>query len=231
MPHFFYVLDGDFFHAQVRPALAECRRRRSFVPCRALCHEILTQSARLSAAERADLTSSLVARVAEGLPFDARYWPCLVGEVLAYGAVACPRLELDPRTLCCLLAPERLGLGRIRREALTPIEQVFFGTGDLVFGPYPYLPKQAGLNDRADVARLAGYLQSINPCVWTTDALVPLLDLPDPEARADELAQAQDWWPDLVRLYQTAHMDDCILIVETLERPPVISDPSVISDQ
>ena len=48
----------------------------------------------------------------------------------------------------------------------TPIRQVLFGSRDLVFGGSCYRPDFAGYNDLADVARLKGYLQSIDPIAW-----------------------------------------------------------------
>jgi hypothetical protein len=214
MADYFLVLDGAAFEGQVRPALAESWRRRSFEPCRALCAGLV--SAARSYAERYHTGDAepLVARVAAGLPFDRAYWRALVGEVLLFEAVEIPEFQTCAETLCCLLAPEQVQAGFVLRERLAPIQQAHRGSRDLTFGTAVYRPEHAGYNNAADVARLADYLASVQPERWTPTALADLGGDLDDEERAEELAFAREWFPALRDLYGRARDQGRVLVIE-----------------
>ena len=191
MVHYFYVLPGPFFE-RLRRDLGDSWRQRSFGPCLALCRE-LAASQRLA-------DESLVALVAGGARFDRNLWHALVGECLIDGADAMPCLETAPRSLLCLLAPERLHADPAQRDGFSPIEQIHFGSQDLRLGSF-YRPDYVGLNDADDIARLTRYLANVDPSLWTPDHLRDLPDLADDADRGEELAYVRDWWPALCDLY------------------------------
>src|SRR5262245_36784539 len=102
MPLYFMLHDAARFDRQIRPALAESWRRRSFALCRALCAE-LTPAA-LAFCERYCVSRDefLLFQVGQGLPFDRGSWRLLIGEVLLYGAAEVPELQSTPETLTWL---------------------------------------------------------------------------------------------------------------------------------
>src|SRR5262249_22272129 len=143
-------------------------------------------------------------------------WRCLVGEILMIGAVEVPEIETAPDSLCCILAPDRYCEEFTARERFAPIQQVHFGTRDLLFGSAFYRPDYAGWNDRADMERLARYLGDIYPESWRVSDLFSHRDLADDRERAEELEYVRDWFPALRELYQHAADKDRILICETI---------------
>lgn len=214
MAEYYLCLDAETFLQRIRPALSHSWRKRSFDPCRSLCGELLpavqayTQRYHLSEQE------TLVAQVADGIPFDRVCWRHLVGEVLLFAAVEIPELASNAETLCCLLGAVPNRRESVIREQFAPIEQVLLGSRDLTFGTAIYRPDQAGYNDPDDVARLAAYLASIQPQQWTGDDLRPLSDLEDDEERSDELEFVSEWFPALVELYQRTQEKQRVLIIE-----------------
>src|SRR5262245_31408415 len=149
MPHYFLLLDGGDYQARIVPALAASWRERSFGPCRALADWLRPA---LEAARSSFFTGTeepLLVAIAGGVPFERRAWRRLVGEVLRVAAREVPEIETAPEALRCLLAPD------------TAIDQAHFGSRSLVFGSAIYRPDHAGLNDRADVERLAAYLGGV----------------------------------------------------------------------
>ncbi|MCI0379514.1 MAG: hypothetical protein L0215_18045 [Gemmataceae bacterium] len=181
---------------------------------------------------------ALIRQVLQGIGFDKSYWKCLVGECLVYGAVDVPRVTVSPHTVCALVAPapqaapsllspgsegspcspqaslRACGIDATPRPRTSSVRQALFGSRDLAFGPAFYRPDRAGWNDAADCARLLVYLQSIQPDNWRTEDLAALVELVDADERQEELAHARDWWPDFVRLYQTAVEDGLMLVCE-----------------
>ena len=199
---YFYLLEQGFFQSMAR-ALARSFRERSFAGCHDLCGLLLAKNPAAPA-------DSLVRTLPLGLLFDRLFWQGLIGECLVHGAAEIPRLETAPHTLCSLLAPQRPALADVPRVQFTPIEQVHFGSRDLRFGGGYYRPDNAGLNDREDVRRLAGYLEGIDSRLWSLDQIVNV----PAEERAEELAYVRDWWPALVEMYQRARANDWVIVCE-----------------
>lgn len=203
---YFYLLEARFFHEFMRPALALAYGQRSFAPCGDLCRCLL--------ATHADIPpDSMIRAVIAGLPFERGFWRGLVGECLVHGARDIPRIAAAPESLLCLLAPDHFGRS-ISRADFAPIQQVHFGTREVRFGGGFYRPDHAGLNDQADVSRLAECLAAIDTSLWTTNQLKPIADLANEDDRAEELAYVRDWWPSLVGLYQDARDQGRIVVCE-----------------
>lgn len=206
MLHYFYLVNRDWMEEALRPALAASWRRRSFEPCVGLCRELL--------ATKAVAAEAVVRRVAEGAHFDRMLWHALIGECLIFGAEALPRLEFAFETLCCFLAPDRLGADLAERRGFSPIEQVYFGRRDLRFGGGWYRPEYVGWNDAEDLGRLVSYLQSVDPGAWSAAALLGLPNLDDEGEREEELADARAGWSDLLEMYAAAHVAGQVIVCE-----------------
>src|SRR5438477_6382601 len=97
---YFYLLGAAFFRDRMRPALAESRRLRSFVPCRDLCDHILQRSATQPPAD------CVLRQVIHDLRFTHEFWHALIGELLVFGCDDMPGVQTAADTLCCLLAPQ-----------------------------------------------------------------------------------------------------------------------------
>jgi hypothetical protein len=216
MPLYFFLLEAPAFQEHIRPALAAAWRQRSFAPCRALCQGLLPAVQAFGERYAIADEEPLVAKAARGLPFDRDYWTLLAGEVLLYAAVEVPEIEVAPDTLCAILAPERLDQEPGPREQRAPVEQAHFGSRDLRFGTRLYRPERVGLNDAADVDRLAAYLDTVDPNRWTVADLVRLPDLANNEERAEELAFVRDWFPALQELYRRAAASGLVVVCEVL---------------
>jgi len=205
---YFYLLDQVFFSDVLRPALARSLRERSFAPCQDLCSQVLLHNRDMP-------PEALVHTVASGLAFERKFWQALVGECLVHGAVDIPRLQTAPDTLTCLLAPDHYGV-ELPRDQYAPIEQAHFGTRDLVFGGGHYRPDHAGLNDSHDIIRLANYLKNVDATIWSVRDLDRLAHCNNEEDRAEELADACDWWPGLVELYRRARDERLVVVCESV---------------
>lgn len=216
MAEYFLCLDAETFVQRIRPALAASWRQRSFEPCRPLCNELLSAANEYTQRYHTGEEETLVGRVAEGLSFDRACWRLLAGELLLFAAVEIPEFPSNAETLCCLLAPEEGREKSLCREQFSPIQQVLYGSRDVIFGSVVYRPDQAGFNDEDDVSRLADYLAAVRPECWTVDALRPLPDLEDDDDRADELAFVCEWFPVLVALYQRTRAERRVLVVESI---------------
>jgi hypothetical protein len=204
----FYLLAAAFLNLQIRPALAESWRRRSFDPCRDLCAELLARPG------RALPEDCLLRHVVTGLPFARAFWHSLIGEFLLLGCEEMPLVQTAPATLCCLLAPERYRSGEAARSAYAPIEQVHFGSRDLRFAGAFYRPDHAGYNDEGDIARLLRYLEGIDAATWHEGMLRPMAEFATADERAEELAFVRDWLPALVELYRDAARRGCVVVCE-----------------
>jgi hypothetical protein len=214
MPLYFLVMEHDFFLRQARPALSDCWNRRSFAPCRELCHGLAPRIRRFAEKHHINESETLLHHVACGLQFGRDAWRCLVGEVLLFAATEVPEIETAPETLRCLLAPG--SEEDVPRQRFAAIQQVHFGTRDLVFGTAYYRPEHAGWNDVADVARLSAYLDGVDPDRWRADDLEPLTELSSEEDRVEELAYVCDWFPALQDLYRRARERQQIIVCEVL---------------
>ncbi len=204
---YFYLLEGRFYREVMAPALASAYRQRSWVACGDLCRRLLAENDEIP-------PDSLIRAVLAGLRFERLFWQGLVGECLVHGASAIPRFATAPASLCCLLAPDNYRHPDLPRAGYAPIQQVHFGTRELRFGAGYYRPDHAGINNEADVDRLAGYLASVDASAWTADQLKPIRELSDDAECADELAYVRDWWPSLVELYQEARAKNWIVVCE-----------------
>ncbi len=204
MADYFFVLDAEEFEGQARPALAEVWRLRRFDPARPLCARLLPAARDYAERYHTGAGEPLLARVAAGtVPFDRTLWRSLVGEVLLYSALEIPEFQVNADSLTRLLAPEQYHDPPRDRARFAPIRQALAGSRDLTFGAAVYRPEYAGYNAAADVARLAGYLASVDPRVWSAADLEGLRDVP-PEDLEDELAFAREWFPSLAGLYERA---------------------------
>src|SRR5262249_42178008 len=106
------------------------------------------------------------------------------------------------------------------RERFCPIDQVHFGSRDLVFGLAYYRPESTGWNDVADVDRLTAYLDAVDPGRWSAAQLQDLPGLETPEDRQDELEFAHEWFQSLRDMYATARQRKQVIICDSLDGPP-----------
>jgi len=214
MALYYLLIDAAFFAEQARPALAASWRQRSFEPCRALCRAVVPRATAFAVQFHLGTEQSLVAQVADGLPFDRVFWQHLVGEVLWFGALDIPELPTAADTLERLIAPDALAVENAGRAQWLPIQQVHHGSRDVLLGGY-YRPDCAGWNDRADLNRLAGFLDAVRTDLWRPEQLVGAEGIPA-EDRAEELEYARDCLAALRELYHRAEEKHCILVCETL---------------
>jgi hypothetical protein len=219
MPIYFLVLEADFFHGQVTPALAASWRQRSFAPCRSLCQSLKPAAREYAERFHTGGDEPMLMRLEQGLPFDRAIWRMLAGEVLLYGACDVPEIMTVPDTLGCLLARAQHLQGGVPRSAFPPIYQAHYGTRDLVFGGAYYRPDAAGLNDVGDVARLADYLETIDPGQWSAANLSDLPGLDSDEEREEELELARDWFPPIRRLYAGNRGENRVIVCEVMGEP------------
>jgi hypothetical protein len=213
MALYFLVLDCQAFQNDIRPALAASWRRRSFEPCRTLAARLLPAAREFATRYHLADSEPLLARVAEGLPFDRVIWQHLAGEMLWFCAAEIPEIETNMDALACLLASN--AEPREMRADWPPIVQAHHGSRDLVFGGGFYRPEHAGFNDSEDVTRLAAYLAAVRPASWKPDDLAALPDLPEDE-REEELAFLRDWFPALQGLYTQAAERGRVIVCETM---------------
>jgi hypothetical protein len=216
MPLYFHLLDERFFAAQIRPALAESWRRRSFEPCRDLCAQLLRAATQYAARFHLGAEEPLLRLVFRELPFDRHFWRLLAGEIFLFAALEIPEIQTAPDSFCCLLAPERYLQEDTPRSRFAPIQQVHHGSRDLVFGSALYRPDHAGWNSHADTVRLAAYLATLDPSVWKISDLAHLRNVNDDRERAEELAFLCDWFPALRDTYARAAAVGQIVICEAL---------------
>jgi hypothetical protein len=214
MQHYFFVLDGAWFHERLRPALAASWRKKSFQPCQVLCRELAASARAFAETYHVSADGSLVAAIAAGLPFDRNIWRGLVGEALLYGATEIPEIQTAVESLTCLLAPDRGPDPYGPREQFAPIHQAYFGSRDLRFGGGFYRPEQVGLNDHADVRRLSDYLATLDSAAWTIADLEAVSGLTDSESREAELEYLRECLPALCRLYERARDQGQVTVCE-----------------
>jgi len=213
---YFYLWERGPFVQGFLPALAASWRQRSFSPCREMCLDLIPAAKAFSTRYCLGGDPLLLKQVADGLPFERHSWRCLVGEILMIGAVEIPEIETAPDSLCCLLVPDQYRQDNSSRPSFAPIQQVHFGTRDLVFDAAIYRPDYAGWNDRADIERLACYLGDVDPESWRVSDLFSHRDLADDRERAEELEYLQDWFPALRELYRNACDKAQIVICEAI---------------
>src|SRR5207248_429830 len=97
MPLYFLLHDAGRFRDEIRPALAEAWRRRSFEPCRPLCATLAPAALAFAERYHTGHYEALLAQIGRGaVPFDRDFWRLLVGEVLLYGAAAVPDILTTP---------------------------------------------------------------------------------------------------------------------------------------
>jgi hypothetical protein len=214
MPIYFLLLDAASFHRQLSPALTASYRQRSFGPCSSLCISLVPAALEFRDRYHTGTDEPLLGRVIRGLPFDRGLWRLLVGEIILYAAVDVPEMQTAPETLARLLDGDGQQPHDTPRERWTPIRQAHLGSRELVFGG-SYRPDQAGLNDTADVRRLAAHLAAVDSTTWTAAALADIAG-PDAEDQEDELALARDCFIGLRHLYRRAAEQAQVIVCEVL---------------
>ncbi|MFN4261114.1 MAG: hypothetical protein ACK4RK_17640 [Gemmataceae bacterium] len=214
MSDYLMLLDPERFSQHIRPALADSWKKRSFLPCRDLCAELLPVAHAYAERYHTGAEEPFLAQVVRGVPFARHGWRLLVGEVLLYSATEIPDLQTTSETLTALLAPKQACQGIVPRADFVPIQQVHFGSRDFMFGGGYYRPEHAGYNDAHDVKRLSAYLSGLDPARWTVADLQALDHLADDEERAEELAFAREWFPVLRDVYRRASEQGYMIVCE-----------------
>jgi hypothetical protein len=215
MADYFLVHDRTVFEQHLRPALAAAWRQRSFAPCLALCRQWAPAARDYAARYHVPAEDVLLLHAAEGLPFDRAFWRSLVGEFLLFAARDIPEFPTRLDTLGYLLAGAPADRPALPRQSLPAIHQALLGSRDLAFGAALYRPEQAGYNNAADVARLAGYLAAVRPDAWSSDLLAAVPGL-DEQDRAEELAFAREWFAALSGLYTRAADAGQVIVLESI---------------
>jgi hypothetical protein len=214
MPLYFLLHDGAILHGTIAPALADAWRQRRFAPCQVLCERWLPVARSFADQYHTGGGDPLLAAVLGGLAFDRTLWRSLAGELLWYAAIEVPEVPMAIEALTGLLAPGRTGTAR-DRETATPIEQAHYGAHDLRFGPICYRPDAVGINQPANVANLSNWLASVDPRMWTTDALVGP-DAANDADLAEELDYARQCFDALRGLYGRAAEKNWDVVSEVL---------------
>jgi hypothetical protein len=214
MSLYFLLHQPQMLEGVIRPALAAIYRERSFAPCQRLWQQLRP---RLEAfrSESHIGGEPLLCQALKGMTFSQANWRSLVGELLLETAEEAPDVLTVPQTLCWLLGPRRVA-GDTPRVNFSFIEQIHFGTQDLVFGRGWYRPDYAGYNDPPDVARIAEWSTSINPTEWTTQMLLDCPGLNGEAERAEELVLARQSFEGLAGLYQSAHARGLVIVCEKI---------------
>jgi hypothetical protein len=211
MPVYFLLLESAWFEQEMVPALAAAWRQRSFTPCRDVCRSLLPAAQAFAVQYHTGPEPPLLELAANELPFDRHYWQLLVGETLLIAATEIPEIQVCPDTLRSLLAAGGAADSAVPRERWALIDQVHFGSHDLVFGGKLYRPEHVGYNASNDVARLDDYLSLQRPDEWTTAALGAI---PDEAERLEELEFAREWFPALQELYVHARRGNQVIVCE-----------------
>jgi hypothetical protein len=163
MVDYIFVHHRAVLERQLRPALADAWAVRSFAPCLRI-DEFVTPLAREYARRYHVAQECLLSlRLKEGLSFDRSVWRALVGELLIVTAHEIPEFAAPLEPLALILAPGSPEAEQLDRASAPPIRQALHGSRDLTIGRVPYRPEHTGFNDAGDVARIAGYLESIDP--------------------------------------------------------------------
>jgi hypothetical protein len=197
---YFLLHDADAFH-RIASAFAISWRNRDFGPVVDLAANLQTTFAdfgeqfRLTADERPLLT-----QLAADRPFDRRLWRHLAGEALLYAADDAPAIQTAPETLAAL----------VERDQRDAVQQAHAGVHDLEFDGVRYRPGRAGLNDMADVARLANDLAGIDPAGWTEAGLA------SSDEPAEEMAFARECFDNLRTLYDQARQRGQVVVCEDI---------------
>jgi hypothetical protein len=196
---YFLIHDATVFR-RIEAAFSASWRQREFGPVIELAAEL--DPALTAFTERFHLTSDerpLLTQLNVGRPFDRRLWRHVAGEALLYAAADAPAFQTTPETLAFLVAFDQ-------RELL---RQAHAGSRDLDFDGLPYRPGHAGLNDTADVARLADELARIDPADWNGAAF-------SEDEPAEELAFARECFAALREMYDQAWQRGQVVVCEDI---------------
>jgi hypothetical protein len=213
MADYFLVLDNGFFCTGIRPALARSWQERRFTPLLALVRTLIPAALDYTRRYHTGPEEPLLCQVPRGLTFDRAIWRALAGEILLFAAVEMPEFPTDLDSLVYLLSGTRGQPESDQREQLPPIQQALCGSRDLVFGTAVYRPLHAGWNDSADVERLSGYLDSVQPEDWRPEDLAGRSDLEEAD-REDELEFSREWFPSLAGLYRRCQEAAHVIVIE-----------------
>jgi hypothetical protein len=215
MALYFLLIAGQLFDMRIRPALAESWRQRRFAPCELLCDELIPEAQAFCQRFHIDPEGLLIAGI-RGCSFDRALWRHLVGEILWISAAEIPDIQTTPEALTCLLGADPAAAVALDRARLAPIQQAYLGARDLTFGSACYRPAAVGYNHQEDVARLADYLGSLDPALWSPELLTDVPGLSDDQDRCEELEFAREWLPALQDLYRRARHNEQLIICETV---------------
>jgi hypothetical protein len=173
MPIYFMIHDARLYDQEIHPALSASWQLKSFEPCKRLGRILKEATDTFAAKFHTGAESPLLEYIGKGLPFDRRFWSLLVGETFIYAARDIPEFELAPDTLMRLLCPGSATRDYALRSRFSTIEQALYGSKFMEFGKKTYRPERAGLNDAADVQRLAECLSAVNSDEWNYRNLAP----------------------------------------------------------
>jgi hypothetical protein len=213
MPIYFYLHEQEWFQNEFMRAMAECRRLRSFEPCRALCQSMTSRAEDYWRRYHIGDDVPLVCQVGVGSHYDSRLWELVVGELIVVGAQAIPEFVQAPELLCCLAAGKR-ALDPLMREQFAPMQQAHLGARDLCLGATHYRPRHVGWNDGEDIKGLATFLSDIRPETWTKESLVRCGF--DAEESAEELEYATLCLTELRKLYEQCAAAGSVIVTELM---------------
>jgi hypothetical protein len=215
MDDYIFVHQRTVFERHLRPALAEAWALRSFTPCLRL-KEIVTPLATEYARRYYLAPDSLLSlRLGEGLAFDRSIWRALAGELLVVTAQEIPEFSGSLEPIAAILSPGSSGSRHLDRATSPPIRQALHGSRDLTLGRVAYRPEHAGFNDPSDVARIAAYLESIDPATLSLPD-GPFLPGASDGGQEEELLDAREALAFLRDLYCRSRDEDCVVVVEFL---------------
>jgi hypothetical protein len=198
---YFLLHDAEQFHGRIAPALGASARSRSFAPVVRLRRGLgriigdFADRFRLLADEQ-----PLLLKLSAKQPFDRRLWRHIAGELLLYGSADAPPFQTAEETLTALVEDGQCDLMRRAHN----------GSRDVDFDGALYRPGRAGINDLAEVARIADGLSVIDPANWGAVAL-PAELVDDP---AEELAFAAECLARLRDVYEQARRTGQVVICE-----------------
>jgi hypothetical protein len=198
MALYFMLHDAERFETMIRPALAESRRQRSLAPCIALRTALATDIEAFISQNSIPRENLMLYQVRPEMQFEPNIWRMLVGELLLAAAGEVPEVPDVEASL----------VGRLGE--VQSIRQAYHGSQDLCFGGGWYRPDHAAFNDLADVRRLAGFLESMDPDSWTGEDSAPL------DERLDDLTYARQGLTCLTAIYARARSANRLIVCEEI---------------
>src|SRR5262245_45441942 len=91
MKHYYMVMDADWFHQRLKPALSACWQSRSFQPCHGIMPELLAGATSFAHRYHTKFEDCLIYHLQnKPPPLDRITWRALVGEALLFTADELP---------------------------------------------------------------------------------------------------------------------------------------------